>query len=269
MSTLQVVLLLAFGCVLVGGSILLRVSSAGRYEVKPTDLVFIVVPLLVAGVATGKLTGLDFFGVRADLSALWAEAADTGIEGQVTSAPDSSSVADVMEQLSTATKGGVGEIPRLIEQKTNTLTFSLGAGRYYGPAIAEYFDKLYGSSYLRYIVINNDDGTLFGLYPASDLVTYFRAIDRTGYARFEESLNSGDGRARDWLAQLPGFVPAKAALTSEVSKREALRTMADRELETLPVVDDGARFVGTVERAKLTTSLILAVTEKVTTAGAD
>jgi len=38
------------------------------------------VPLLFAGLATGKLRGLDLFGVKADLSELWAGAVDTQIE---------------------------------------------------------------------------------------------------------------------------------------------------------------------------------------------
>jgi CBS domain-containing protein len=266
MTNNQILLLLALGFVLVGASILMRVFSAGKYEIKPTDLVFVVVPLLVAGIATGRLTGFDMFGVRADLSALWAEAADTEIEGQISSAPDSS-VGDVTELLNTATKGGVGDIPRLIATKTNALSFSLGMGGYYGPVIEEYFDRLYGSSYLRYVVVNNPDGSLFGMYPAADLIAYFRAAGPEAYGELERNLNRADGQAQEWLTQLPGFVSAKAALTGSVSKRDALQTMADLDADSLPVVDENGRFVGTVERSKLTTSLVLAVTDRVTGAG--
>jgi CBS domain-containing protein len=268
MTSNQIYLLLAVGVVLVLASIVLRVYTAGKYEIKPTDLVFVVVPLLVAGIATGRLTGLDMFGVRADLSALWAEAAETKIEGQISSAPDSS-VGDVMEMLNAASKGGVGEIPRLIANKTNALTFSLGMGGYYGDAITQYFDALYGSSYLRYIVVNNPDGSLFGLYPAADLIAYFRAAGPGAYDDLERYLNRGDTAAQEWLAQLPGFVPAKAALTANVSKRDALQAMADLNADSLPVVDTDQRFVGTVERSKLTTSLVLAVTDRVAEGGVD
>jgi CBS domain-containing protein len=203
------------------------------------------------------------FGVRADLSALWAEAAETKIEAQISSAPDSS-VGDITELLNTASKGGVGEIPRLIANKTNALTFELGMGGYYGDAIAQYFDRLYGSSYLRYVVVNNADGSLFGMYPAADLIAYFRAAGPGAYDELERYLNRGDTAAQEWLAQLPGFVSAKSALTANVSKRDALQTMADLEVDSLPVVDDSERFAGTVERSKLTTSLVLAVTDRVT-----
>lgn len=266
MTSNQILWWLAVGVGLVLASIFLRVYTAGKYEIKPTDLVFVVVPLLVAGIATGRLTGLDMFGVRADLSAFWAEAADTKIEAQISSAPDSS-VGDVTELLNTATKGGVGEIPRLIASKTNALTFSLGMGGYYGPVIEEYFDRLYGSSYLRYVIVNNADGSLFGMYPAADLIAYLRAAGPDAYAELERNLNRADGSAQEWLTQLPGFVSAKSALTANVSKRDALQTMADLEAESLPVVDENQRFLGTVERSKLTTSLVLAVTDRVAGAG--
>jgi hypothetical protein len=45
---------------------LLRVFTAGRYEIKTIDLVFLVIPLIVVSLATGKIRGLDMFGVKAD-----------------------------------------------------------------------------------------------------------------------------------------------------------------------------------------------------------
>ena len=53
---------------------MLGFARGGKYEVKTIDLVFLVIPLLLVALATGKLKGLDMFGVKADLSALWAEA---------------------------------------------------------------------------------------------------------------------------------------------------------------------------------------------------
>ena len=72
MSKWQIILLLLLGVALLAGSIFLRVTSSGKYEIKTIDLVFIVIPLLFVGLATGKLQGLDFFGVKADFSKLWA-----------------------------------------------------------------------------------------------------------------------------------------------------------------------------------------------------
>jgi CBS domain-containing protein len=212
-------------------------------------------------VATGKLRGLDLFGVKADLSELWAKAADTQIERQISTMPISP-VGDAIAMVETAEKRGVNEIPRLIEQRTQALAFRLGAGGYYGQAIKKYFDDLYGSSYLRYVVVNHSDGRLFGIYAAADLIAYLRTLGDSGYAEFERLLNAGDAGAQERLARLPGFVSAAQAVTPETSKRAALQAMESLDQDALPVTDPSGHLVGTVERAQLTSSLILAVTEK-------
>ena len=205
MNKTQIITLLLVGVGLLVVSVLVRVLSQGKYEIKTIDLVLIVIPLLFVALATGKLRGLDLFGVKADLSELWATAADTHIEQQVSKVPVSP-VDDAVEMIETAEKRGVDEIPRLIEQRTQALAFRLGMGGYYGPAIKKYFDDLYGSSYLRYVVINHSDGTLFGMYDAADLLAYLRTLGDAGYHTFETMLNQGDARAQEWLARLPGFV---------------------------------------------------------------
>lgn len=261
MDNSQITLLHVVGVGLLIVSLLLRVFTHGKYEVKTIDLVFIVIPLLFVGLATGKLRGFDLFGVKADLSELWARAADTQIEQQVSTVPISP-VNDAIAMVETAEKRGVDEIPRLIEQRTQALAFRLGAGGYYGAAIRKYFDDLYGSSYLRYVVVNHADGSLFGIYDAADLIAYLRTLGEAGYGEFERMLNRGDEQAQAWLARLPGFVSAEHAVTPETSKRAALQAMEDLDQDALPVTDPSGHLVGTVERAKLTSSLILAVTEK-------
>ena len=255
-----IIVLLTFGIVLVVSSLLLRVLSGGKYEIKTIDLVFLIIPLLVAALATGKLKGLDLFGVKADLSALWTEAAQTKIEGQVGPAP--APVQDIVHVMEMASKGGINELQQLIKRNIEALEFKLGAGGYYGPAIRTYLEALSGSSHLRTVVVNNQDGKLFGIYNAADLIGYLRVTGEEGYAQFQQLLNSGSEEAQAGLAKLPGFVGADQAVTVRTSKRDALARMEKRNTDSLPVVDEQQHFIGTVERAKLTASLILAVSDK-------
>lgn len=261
MPTSTIIALLTLGAVLVIGSLLLRVFSGGRHEIKTTDLVFLVIPLLVVALATGKLKGVDIFGVKADLSELWAAAVQTKIAGQVAPAAPAT-VQDAVQVVELATKGGIQELRRLIERKIQALEFKLGHGGYYGPAIKTYFEALSGSSSLRVIVVDKPDGKLFGMYDAADLIGYLRVAGEQGYEQFQNLLNSGNEAARAELAKLPGFVGAEHAVTAITSKRDALARMEQLNVDILPVVDEQQRFVGTVERAKLTASLILAVTDK-------
>ena len=266
MKAWQLVLLLAAGAAMTAGSLLLRVRTKGQVEVKTGDLVFLVVPLLLVALATGRLKELTVGDVRLDLSALWTSAAQAQIESQVARAAPAT-VEDVMHLTGVAAKGGVQEIPRIIARKTEALSFRLGAGGYYAPAIRVYLEKLSGSAYLRYLVLQNPDGSLFGMYAARTLVGWLGVGGDPAYGEFERLLNSGGDAARAALARLPGFVGAESAVRPDTSKRDALARMAQLDVDSLPVVDAQRRFAGTIERAKLTASLILAVTDKVESAG--
>jgi CBS domain-containing protein len=256
-----IITLLALGVALVISSLLLRVRTAGKYEVKTIDLAFIVIPLLVVALATGKVQGLDLFGLKADLSKLWVDAAETKIDSKTDAS--TASVQDAARAVMVGAKGGEDDLERLIARKVEGLEFRLGGGGYYnGAAIKKYFEALSGSSHLRVVVVNNSAGKLVGIYNAPDLISYLRVAGDRGYDQFEQLMNRGDARALPELAKLPGFLSAEQAVTSSTSKRDALASMDLLNTDTLPIVDQDGKFTGTVERAKLTAKLILAVTDK-------
>lgn len=261
MATSTIFLLLLAGIVLVAGSILLRVFSDGKYEIKTIDLVFLIIPLLVMALATGKLKGIDMFGVKADLSELWANAAQSKIKDQVAPAQQLT-VQDAVQVVEMAGKGGIQELRVLIDRKIEALEFRLGHGGYYGPAIKTYFEALSGSSYLRVVVVNQPDGKLFGMYNAANLIGYLRVAGDAGYDQFQQLLNSNDAASWNELSKLPGFVGAASAVATSTSRRDALELMEKLRTDSLPVINAEKYFMGTVERSKLTASLILAVTQK-------
>lgn len=262
-SNFGIILLLLLGIALVIASIRLRAAFDGKYEIKTIDLVLIVIPLLLFGIATGKIKDLEVFGVKTDFSEL-TTVANAKIDKQVSEIPESqvtivpeNNVSDVVERRDQSLKGSASEIPRLVREKTQVLSFRLGENRYLSNTTRQYFERLYDSSYLRFIVIDNGDGSLFGMYAAAEIVPALRFMDN-GYADFAGWLNEGNAQA---LIELPGFVPAGHAVTATTSKREALEKMEELDRAILPVVNENQRFVGTVDRAKLTASLLLAVME--------
>ncbi|GAB1258439.1 CBS domain-containing protein [Aurantivibrio plasticivorans] len=261
MEKWHVVLLLLVGVLLLVGSLILRANFGDKYELKTIDLVLIILPLLFVLLATGKLKVLDAFGVKADFSELFADAASARIENQISiaSTPD---VEELVENMEMASKGGVQRIPELIKKKTEALVFRLGHGGYYGPAIKEYFDALYASSYLQYIVVLKEDGTLFSVYDVLDLAVYFRAEDRRGYQRFAKALNQKTQEDLTYLTELPGFISEQDAVSQGMTKREVLEKMDAMRVNSLPAVSDEHRFIGSVDRSQLTASMILEVTEK-------
>ncbi len=261
MEKWHVVLLLLLGFGLLALSVYLRAHFGERYELRTIDLVLIILPLLFVLLVSGKLKVLDAFGIKADFSELFADAAGAAIERQIDikSAPD---VDEVVNMLEMASKSGVGEIPALVERKTEALVFRLGHGGYYGPAIKKYFDALYASSYLQYLILKDENGKLFGIYNALDLAVYFRTNSDSAYRAFADWLNRADTDSRGQLRALPGFIGADQSVEREMSKRDVLAQMDSLRVDSLPVVDSDGIFVGTVERSQLTASLILDVVNR-------
>ncbi len=266
MTQQMLIVLLICGAILAGASLLLRVLTAGKYEVQPIDLIFLVIPLLLVAFATDKVTGLDLFGFKFDLASIWTEVGQTDIRAQVSDIRDQvsdSTLLDAIDKLDLAGKGSVEELPLLIGRRIEALEFKLGYGGYWKEAIQKYFDALFGS--LRVVVVHDSEGKLFALYNAPDLISSLRS-SKEGYGDFAEQLNNGNKEDRSELAKLPGFVPgffdANNPATANTSKRDALAMMERFNTDVLPVVNEEGRFIGTVGRSKLTAGLILAVTNR-------
>jgi len=253
-----ITVLLAAGLGLFVISILARIRYGDKYDLKAFDFVLIIIPLLFVLLITGKVKVLEAFGVKADLTEVFRNAASANIEQQV-AIKSSPSVDQVVTMLNMAEKTGVQQIPQLVQNKTEALVFRLGHGHYYGPAIQTYFDALYASSYLQYLIVLDQEGKLFGIYNALDLAVYFRTQGENAYRNFARWLNQAEESSKRQLAALPGFVSAKQSVTRELSKQSVLKRMDDLRVDSLPVVDDTGFFVGTVERSQLTASLILDV----------
>ena len=275
MEKWHVIGLLGLGLALLLGAVALRARYGVKYELKTVDFFLIVLPLLLGLIVTGNSKGLQAvlgaFGVKTDVSQIFADAASAEIKDQYVES-GSPEVDEVVSILRTARKRGIQDIPNLIEQRTEALIFRLGHRGYYGPAIQQYFNKLYASSYLKYLVIENPDHSLFGIFNVLDLGVYFRRDEKEeqerAFKKFADWLNVDTPQGRKNLSRLPGFVSTEHAVERKMSKREVLKKMEKHRMENLPVINEDGKFVGTVERSKLTTSLILEVVDGLQTKAA-
>lgn len=264
MEKWQVIALLIVGLGLLIAAVYLRAKYGDNFEIKPIDLVLIILPLLIVLLVSGKLKVLDAFGVKADFSELFADAAKTDINRQIIDTRQLN-VSEIVETPEMATKGGVRDIPKLLDKKTEALVFQLGHGGYYGPAIKEYIIKLYASSYLKYFIILDQEGKLFGIYDVKIITVHLFSERSQAYDEFAKLLNRPTDDSLKKLAQLPGFISKKQAVDKTMSKRDVLVRMDALHVDSLPVVNDRGSFLGTVERSQLTASLILDVVEKLDT----
>ncbi len=231
--------------------VLLRAKNS-RLEVKPADIVVAVLPVLVFLLVTGKLQKFEIGEGGVKIETAFVEASKSSIVSQVSPLAGLPS-----EPIRIDPKRGVEDIPKLIAHKTEGLLFRLGHGGYWGPAISEYFKLLAKQPFLKYIIIENPDGTFFAMADARELIELFQAERPPYTARdFAKWLNKADKTA---LSKLPGFISAKDAVTKDTDKGQALRKMEELNLDTLPVIDEAKRFVGIVNRSRLTASLLIDV----------
>ena len=80
-------------------------------------------------------------------------------------------------------------------------------------------------------------------------------------------LNKGDTASKNELKKLPGFVSGEDAVKPGTDQLTCLETMERLNSDFLPVVDEKLKYVGMVERNKITTSLIIDVTRAIEGAG--
>jgi hypothetical protein len=195
---------------------------------------------------TGKIGKLEL--AEFSIEAAFVKAAESGVSAQVA---DLSALP--VETIEVATKGGVGDIPRLIEKGSEALSFRLGYSGYNAGAIDDYVDRLTQAGALRYLVFTREDGSFFGLVDAKRLAGMLRGrrLHSNDLARW---LAQSD---EEPLAQLPGFISAANALSVQSDKRTALQAMENLATDQLPVVDEAGRLTGIVDRSRLSSSMLV------------
>jgi hypothetical protein len=229
----------------------IRAKAGTRFEVKNTDILLALIPIALWLLLTGKVQEFGFGDFK--IVAAIQKATQTSVAAQVTKLP--------VETIHTEMKGGVEMIPQLLEKKTQALSFRLGTGGYYyGPAINEYFQALTKSPSFKYIVITNADNTFFGIADAQQMGALFNSQYGNRYSDdFARWLNSSDIKQ---LSAIPGFISSEKALNNGTDKQQALRLMDSLDVQTLPVIAD-KQFVGIVDRAKLTASVLIDIADRV------
>jgi len=236
-------------------SMFFRTKTKNKYELKTIDLVLIVIPLFLWLVVTGQIQKIAIGDIEFEVTQALLTASEQPINQQVAYSPPTP-IDDVVNVVERGMKGEMERIPQLIESKTEALEFYLEGGGYWGPAIQEYFESLAAASYFKYAVINNPDGSFFGMFKANQILDYFKDYRYDRYNQFARFLNTGNAGE---IEQIPGFISNYKSVTNNENKRSVLQRMEQINMDVLPVIDDNRRFVGVVEQSRLTASMMIDV----------
>lgn len=259
--------------VMLGVIIWLKTRFAGKVEIKPVDVGIALIPFILWMATAGIFKKVEVPGILTfETGDAIVAAAAAPIEMQVSKMP--------VTALKTDAKEGVDRIPQMIESGTQVLSFQLGYGGYYGPAIWMYFNYLLTSPSFKYVVINDSNGALFGLYEAARLVAVlnpdnndellkefplrpFRGVPGEQHVSKWTAFSTAIIRSeKDRFRKYPGFVSAAQAVRPDADKKRVLEQMEKEGHDWLPVVvpvNGIDKYQGVVDRSRLTASLILDV----------
>lgn len=244
-----------FTFVAILGTLVFLRTRNNKIDIRSTDIIVAILPVLIVLLVSGKIQKFEVSESGVKIETAFMKASESTILSQVTPLKGLPT-----EPLRIDPKAGVANIPQLIERKTEGLLFRLGQGNYFGPAVEEYFYQLARQPFLKYLVIENQDGSFFAMADARELTAMllspnppFRA---TAVAKW---LNEGDTTA---LRKLPGFISADDAMLDADDKRAALQKMETLNVDTLPVMTAQHRYAGIVTRSRLVASLIIDVSNE-------
>ena len=266
MENVVPVLVAVFAAIVIVVMIIIRIKFRDRFEIKSLDIVIVMIPIAIWLVLSGRVKVFEIAGFK--IESAFVKASEAEIDHYDVKLP--------VESIRVGMKEGIGQIPQLIEAKTEALSFRLGYDGYYGPAIEKYILYLSEQPFFRYIIIIQNDGKFFGMADAREIYSTWSAVEELrNDPELRHSTDYKAGYSSEQLAgwligsntkaladNLPGYIPAENAIKEDTDKQTALAQMEKLDVEVLPVVHADGTFAGVVERARLVSSLIIDVADK-------
>ena len=230
--------------IILGLLIFLR-SRGSSLEIKLPDIIVAILPVMIFLIVSGKLSKFELSESGLKIETAITEAAQSKISGL--------EIAVELEKLptetvSSATKGGTAEIPKLINQKTEALSFYLGYSGYNGHAIGEYLTRLTAKPFLKYLIFLDENGKFFGISPAAKFANQDPSSEEHYYDLAKWLVNND---TKSLTASVPGLITRDEALSQSNSRSQALSKMMELKVDTLPVLDNEGNLAGMVDRSSV------------------
>jgi CBS domain-containing protein len=231
----------------------IRQFLAGRLEISNADVIAAACGVLFYGLFSGHIQSF--------------KAGDIEVVSAIRSAKkepiknDLSSLATIpYEERPAMSKGGAGEIERMLAENINVLEFRFGYSGYIDSVIEEYFDQmgewsaLYGPYY---VLFSESNGAFFGIVELSQLTRAMMDYEDDNLADIGLSRALKESRY-ELIREIPEVHLRDIAVKESDKRLTVLEKMDATGATELPVVRDD-RFVGFVDRDRLGVNLILSI----------
>lgn len=239
--------LITLALVSAGLAVLWFAKSVAGLEGEAILVALLIIPLVVYAVASGRLEELRGGGIEARFARV----------ATATVTPDSTQLS--VEAMYGVEKANPRQLPAVIDRLADEtapigLTIFLGKDRYTRDALRKYLAALGQLRTFKFVVFVDLEGR-FEAYMPHWLLSQLLEGPHSG--AFVTALNKG---LIGTIRRYPGVV--RHAITTKHTNEHALREMERQGLEAIVVVDEERRVVGVVEREKVLSTMLLALSEQ-------
>jgi hypothetical protein len=222
-------------------------------EFSNTDVLIAAVVILLIGMGSGKIE--SFKAGDIEVKRAIQDARKKDISSDLTKLPYS--------PLQTQLKGPKSGIPDFLKLGKGALTLRLGYDGYADSVIMDYLKGM-GNAMASgagpfYVVFVESGRTFWGMVKTYDLVRFMDAENIPASNVLSKQIRTKDTKK---LEEIPGIILKNDVVLVGDDRLTALRKMDKSNNELLPVIDSDGQFVGTVERNRITASLMVNVAEK-------
>ena len=204
-------------------------------KLKTSWLALGLTPVIIWLLSTQQLSEFSGFGLAFKLKEVTAKPVSIKRDGNLIKP----------EHISSDTKEGLGKIQTFIRRKVSAVTLKLDRTGYYNNwAIEQYLEKLTPYSFFKYVLFTRQSGEFVGIIDASKLL----------YEIQNNNLNVVSHLEAGNINNIPEV--KQISISTGSSKQKSLQMMDQYSLPELPVVNEEGRFIGIVERDKITSSIV-------------
>ena len=225
--------------------VLLRAKTDDKYQIKNSDIVIALIPIVLVLFLSGKVQELTFGEFKIVLAV--KKTTESPISAEVTELP--------IEEVPVGQRQSLIERKQYIEKRIPVVSFQFSKFSRGGSDIIVDYLKLTQYPFLRYIIFYDTEGIFFGMADAQQIAAM------KGITPFKDIAYWVLNAQETGIKNLPGFVSAEDALYENADKLTALKKMNSLNVPALPVIDESDRFAGIIEQNKLTANMLADILE--------
>jgi len=252
METLQIIGIIIVFFLLLVLIVLIKRKTGNTLAVSNTDIILALLPIVIFLLLSDKIKSLQFGDLKIETA--FKNAQNKNIEKQISEIQ--------FKTLTSFNKGTLFELDEKLKSKPEALKFIVGYPNYDYYVVEEYLRRL-SSSTVKYIVFESAGHEFIAMITLYDLNNQLLDdVSQTSnkIRAFTDFLTTNNINA---LKSLRGILTYENSANETTLKKEALKKMQVANSSFIPVTDNNRKLLGIIEDSKLTSSLLLDISNSI------